>query len=159
MRNYYGKLFQNVCNKEIKCFTYNPKQDYYTMIQKHINEGYQQIIFTSAVMLSLTEHFLLFHSSILNRIEFVSEDETLNEEIRSLLERMKSNGTYWERLKSRLDFLSRYDSIDVKKIELRCPKGEGFLVTLQVNGIIIVSEKAYCPVAKEIVDVVRRVIN
>lgn len=159
MRNKYGKIFQNVHSRDVECFSYDPHQDYYAMVQNHIQNGYQQTIFTSAVMLSLAEHFLLEHAATITRIEFVSTDKTLDDEIYSILNQMNSNGAYWEVLKKRLDFLSRYDSIDIKKVEIRCNQGEGFLVTLQLNGIVIISENAYDAVAKEIKTVVRRVID
>ena len=159
MRNRYGKLFQNVQSRELECFSYNPKQDYYGMVQNHIRNGYQQTIFTSAVMLSLTEHFLLQHKAVISEIEFVSENVTLENEIHLILERMNSNRAYWGVLKDRLAFLSKYDSIDIKKIEIRCNEREGFLVTLQLNGIVIVSENAYASVTQEILQVVRRVID
>lgn len=159
MRNKYGKIFQNIRNREIVCFSYNPEQDYYAMVQKHIKEGYQQTIFTSSVMLSLAESFLLFHEAIVMNIEFVSEDESLDEEISTLIQKMKVNRAFWVVLKERLEFLSKYDSIDIKRIELKSKQGVGFLVTLQLNGIITVSENAYDIVTKSAEEVIRRVIN
>lgn len=71
---------------------------------------------------------------------------------------MKGNGAYWEILKEKLSFLSRYDSIDIKKVTIAGRDGMGFLLSLQVNGIIIVSENAYESVSDEISKIVRRVV-
>ena len=54
--------------------------------------------------------------------------------------------------------MSKYDSIDIKKVSIKSKQGNGFLLSLQVNGIFDVTENAYDLVATEICNVVRRVI-
>ena len=71
---------------------------------------------------------------------------------------MKDNGAYWEILKEKLSFLSKYDSIDIKKVSIKSRQGMGFLLSMQVNGIFDVTENVYDLVATEICNVVRRVI-
>ena len=158
MRSKYGKPFQNVLTREIECFTYDPQQKYYDMVQEASKKGYQQSIFTSSVMISLIEEFILRYNACVTKIEFLVEDIELDQDIKNLLEKMKSNGAYWEILKEKLYFLSRYDSIDIKKISIASKYGEGFLLTLQVNGIFIVSENFYDSVSTEISRIVRKVI-
>ena len=127
MRSGYGKIFQNIQTREIECFSYNPQQNYYDIVQDAAKRGYQQSIFTSSVMISLIENFLLKHNAFVMGIEFLAEDITLNQEIKVLLDKMKNNGAYWEILKEKLSFLSRYDSIDIKKVDIACKDGKGFL--------------------------------
>lgn len=158
MRSEYGKIFQNIQTREIECFSYDPQQNYYDIVQDASKRGYQQSIFTSSVMISLIEYFLLKHNALVTGIEFLVEDIVLNQEINRLLDKMKGNGAYWEILKEKLSFLSRYDSIDIKKVTIAGRDGMGFLLSLQVNGIIIVSENAYESVSDEISKIVRRVI-
>lgn len=158
MRSLYGKVFQNVQTREIECFSYTPQDNYYDLVQDASKRGYQQSIFTSSVMISLIENFLLKHNAFVMGIEFLAEDITLNQEIKVLLDKMKNNGAYWEILKEKLSFLSRYDSIDIKKVDIACKDGKGFLLSLQVNGIFIVSENAFDSVSTEIRKIVRRVI-
>lgn len=158
MRSEYGKIFQNVQTREIECFSYNPQVNYYDIVQDMSKRGYQQSIFTSSVMISLIEYFLLKHNALVIGIEFLVEDTTLDGEINILLDKMKCNGAYWEILKEKLSFLSRYDSIDIKKVNITGRDGMGFLLSLQVNGIFIVSENVYESVSDEIVKIVRRVI-
>ena len=158
MHTEYGKVFQNIRTREIVCFSYDPQQNYYDVVQDVSQKGYQQSIFTSSVMISLMEYFLLKHNIFVTAIEFLVEDTILDQEINILLGKMKDNGTYWEILKERLSFLSRYDSIDIKKVNLTSRNGMGFLLSLQVNGIFAVSENAYDSVSSEICKIVRRVI-
>ena len=158
MRNKYGKVFQNVHTREIECFPYNSQQNYYDVVQNASKRGYQQSIFTSSVMISLIEEFLLQFNAVVTEIEFLVEDADLNQEIKKLLDKMKDNGAYWEILKGRLSFLSRYDSIDIKKVNITGKKDVGFLLSLQVNGLFCVSEDAYDLVSTEINKVLRRVI-
>lgn len=159
MRSRYGKIFQNMQTREIECFFYDPQQNYYDMVQDAFKRGYQQSIFSSSVMISLIEHFLLKHNAFVTEIEFLVEDTALNQEINMLLDNLKDNGAYWEILKQKLSFLSRYDSIDMKKVNILARNSIGFLLSLQVNGIFIVSENSYDSVSNEIGRIVRRVID
>ena len=109
-------------------------------------------------MIALIEEFLLKFNAIVSEIEFLVEDEELNQEIKEILEKMKDNGAYWEILKEKLSFLSKYDSIDIKKVSIKSRQGMGFLLSMQVNGIFDVTENVYDLVATEICNVVRRVI-
>jgi hypothetical protein len=158
MRNICGKVFQNIQTRDIECFLYDPQQNYYYVVQNASKSGYQQSIFTSSVMIALIEEFLLKYNSIVTEIEFLVEDEELNQEIKKIIGQMKDNGAYWEILKDKLSFLSKYDSIDIKKVSIKSKQGNGFLLSLQVNGIFDVTENAYDLVATEICNVVRRVI-
>ena len=160
MRNLYGKVFKNTQTGEVKCFPYDPtNQNYYAFVQEANKSGFQQSIFTSSVMISIIEHFLFKHSAVLSEIEFLIEDELLNQEINNILAKMKDNAAFWSQLKERLAFLSRYDSIDIKKIKLKGFDDGGFLLTLRVNGIVVVSENAYNTLSIEISEIVRKVIN
>lgn len=158
MSNQYGKLYQNIMTKEIKCFSYNPAGDYYASVRTITELGNRQTIFTSSVMLLLIENFLLSHNASIVNIEFMEEDEELDKEIKKILSMMKTNGAYWSVLKERLAFLSRYDSVDIKCVEIRVTDGAGYLVSMRVNGIIAVSENAYDTATNEIVKVLRRVL-
>lgn len=155
MRNICGKVFQNIQTRDIECFLYDPQQNYYYVVQNASKSGYQQSIFTSSVMIALIEEFLLKYNSIVTEIEFLVEDEELNQEIKKIIGQMKDNGAYWEILKDKLSFLSKYDSIDIKKVSIKSKQGNGFLLSLQVNGIFDVTENAYDLVATEICNVVR----
>ena len=82
MRNVYGKVFQNILTRDVEYFLYDPQQNYYDVVQKASKRGYQQSIFTSSVMIALIEEFLLKFNAIVSEIEFLVEDEELNQEIK-----------------------------------------------------------------------------
>ena len=158
MHKICGKAFQNIQTGDIECFLYDPQQNYYHVVQNALRNGYQQSIFTSSVMIALIEEFLLKYNSIVTEIEFSVEHKELNQEIKKIIGQMKDNGAYWVILKDKLSFLSEYNSIDIQKVSIKSKHGNGFLLSLQANGIFDVSENAYDLVATEICNVVKRVI-
>lgn len=158
MQNICGKVFQNIQTKDIECFLYNPQQNYYDVVQNALKSGYQQSIFTPSVMIALIEEFLLKYNSIVTEIEFSVENEEVNQEIKKIIGHMKGNGAYWVILKDKLSFLSEYNSIDIQKVSIKSKQENGFLLSLQANGIFDVTANAYDLVATEICNVVRRVI-
>ena len=91
-------------------------------------------------MIKIIEHFLLKYKVQIISIEFMNQDDELHQEISDILELMKENKGYWEILKSKLSFLSENDSIEMKKVEFRNFEKTGSLFSVQVNGIIIVSD-------------------
>lgn len=158
MQNICGKVFQNIQTRNIECFVYDPQQNYYHVVQNASKNGYQQSIFTSSVMIALIEEFVLKYNSIVTEIEFSVDDEEVNQEIKKIIGKMKYNGAYWAILKDKLSFLSEYNSIDITKVSIKSKHGNGFLLSLQENGIFNVTKNAYDLVATEICNVVRQVI-
>lgn len=142
----------------MNAFFYDPQQDYYYVVQNALKGGYQQSIFTPSVMIALIEEFLLKYNSIVTEIEFSVENKELNQEIKKIIGQMKDNGAYWVILKDKLSFLSEYNSIDIQKVNIKSKQENGFLLSLQANGIFDVTENAYDLVATEICNVVRRLI-
>lgn len=155
----YGKLFQNIKEHCINSLPYNIKQDYYSYVEGNVNNGFRQVIITSEIMLAIIEHFLVNHKSKLVNIEFLVEDDELNEEINVFLKKMESNGAVWATLKERLNFVSYNDSIDIKKIELKCLEEYGFMISIQVNGIFWTSRDKFEDVSQEIIEIVQRYVK
>lgn len=153
-----GKLYQDIFLKEFRWFpSGNLADDYYAKVKTITNKGYRQIIFTSSIMLALIEHFLLSHNSCIVNIEFTKEDEELGT-IKSLLDMMKINKTYWNVLKEKLELLSKHD-IDIKRVEMKVMDNDvEYLMSIQVNGVIAVTDNAYDTVTNEIVEVVERIL-
>lgn len=60
------------------------------------------------------------------------------------------NSGYWEILKQKISFLSQNDSIELKKVSFRKLTEGGALFSIQVNGLIVVSENEYNNITKEI---------
>ena len=159
MQNTYGKLFRHATEEEVQCFSYDPQEDYYSMVNKLVDKGYQQCIFTSPIMISCIEHFLFHHSAQLLDIEFLVKDDSLKEEVHALIEKMSYNGIYWSKLKSKLEFLSNDESVDIKRVQIRCNEDMGYLLTFQVNGVVYTDSNHYESTSNEIVEIVRRVIH
>lgn len=153
MRNICGKVFQNTQTKEVKCFLYDPQKNYCYVVDTS-KSGYQQCAFKTSTMIAVIEEFLSNYNSIVTAIEFFVDDEELNQEINKIIRKMQDNGACWEILKDKLSFLSKYDSIGIKKVSIKSQQGNGFLLSLQVNGIFDVTENAYNLVATEICNVV-----
>lgn len=153
-----GKLYQDIFLKEFRWFpTGKLVDDYYAKVKTITNKGYRQIIFTSSVMLSLIEHFLLSHNSCIVNIEFTKEDEELDM-VKSLLDMMKINKTYWSVLKEKLEILSKHD-VDIKRVEMKVMDNDvEYLMSIQVNGVVAVTDNAYDTVTNEIVKVVERTL-
>lgn len=153
-----GKLYQDIFLKEFRWFpTGNLAYDYYAKVKTITNKGYRQIIFASPTMLALIEYFLLSHNSCIVNIEFTKEDEELGT-IKSLLDMMKINKTYWNVLKERLELLSKHD-IDIKRVEMKVMDNDvEHLMSIQVNGVVTVTDNAYDNVTNEIVKVVERTL-
>lgn len=159
MHSMTGKLFRRLETNSIECLQYDyGVQDYYRMVQEMINRGYRQIICTSSVMVAIIEHYLVRHNAVLISIDFLQEDDELNEEIKAIISKLRDNGAYWAILKERLEFLSKYDSIDIKQVAIKCIEGDGYIFSLKVNGLLSISENKFKSVSDEIVEVVEEVL-
>ena len=150
MHNKYGKLFKCTSTKEVTCLQYDVNQNYYAFVQDKYNEGYHQCIVTSDIMIKIMQHFVLEGNVEITSMEFMVEDEELESEISSIISLMKQNAGYWEILKQKIAFLSQNDCIEVKKANFRGLKGQGFLFSIQANGIVVISESDFDTIAKTI---------
>lgn len=154
MRNICGRVFQNTQTKEVKCFLYDSQKNYCYVVQDPSKRGYQQCAFKTSTMIAVIEEFLSNYNSIVTAIEFFVDDEELNQEIKKIIGQIKDNGACWEILKDKLSFLSKYDSIGIKKVSIKSQQGNGFLLNLYANGIFDATWDVYNLVATEICNVV-----
>ena len=72
---------------------------------------------------------------------------------------MENNSAYWQKLKEKLFFLSQNDSIEMKKVNFRSLEDRGSMFSIQVNGIIIVSDCEFDRVSKKISSIVEDCIK
>lgn len=154
-----GKLFQNIQTGKIQCFPYVLENDYYSLIKEAQNCGFRQCIITSDIMIQIIEFFMLKCKAELISIDFMIEDELLQDEINFILQKMKTNLAYWSTLKQKLFFISQNDSIDIKNIKLRCIEDKPYLLSIQVNGIINISQNAYEDVVKTVIKITEEFIK
>lgn len=122
-------------------------------------KGYNQCIVTSDIMIEIIQHFLLRGRAEITAINFMVDDSELESEIQTILLYMKKNAGYWEILKKKLSFLSQNDSIEIKKVNFRLLIGSGALFSIQVNGIVTISENEYDTISDKISNIMERCIK
>lgn len=145
-----GKFFQNTQSREIQAVPYDSNCDYYDFIREEQKAGFRQTIITSDIMIKLSEYFLTNHNTTITSIDFLVDDEELQGEISNILTSLANNGVYWTILKDKLQFLRKYDSIDIKRINFTIKEGDGILLSLYVNGVFSISENGYDEISKQI---------
>lgn len=155
----YGKLFKEVLTNEIICASYDIGQNYYIFIQDMLKKGYQQCIVTSDIMVKIMEYFILNDSVEVTSIEFMVEEDELEKEIATLLKSMKKNLGYWNILQKKISFLSENDCIEIKKVDFRKIVDAGSLFSVQVNGIVTVSDYDFDNISTSISKIVKKCIK
>lgn len=153
MVNKTGKLFRNINTDQVTAFEYVAPFDYYSFVQRKQSEGYLQCILTADIMLCIIEKYLILHNAQILEIEFMVEDEELVQETNGLLSKMKNNSFVWTALKERLHFLSVDNSIDIKRVSIKCAE-KSFILDAQVNGMFTVTNQAYNDVATDLCSIV-----
>lgn len=148
MVNKFVKIFKELSTNKVTCLEYDVNINYYSFIQQKQKEGFCQCIVTSDIMIKIMQYFVLKENTEISSIEFMVEDSDLEQDIKTTIGLMKQNAGYWEILKQRLSFLSQHDSIEMKKVSFRSLNGTGALFSVQVNGVIIVSDSAFESITK-----------
>lgn len=149
----YGKIFKNTLNNEVECVLYDKEQDYYSFIQDMLSRSYHQCIVTSNIMIKIINDLLLTKKIEISSIEFMIKESELDEEIKNIIKKMKSNLLYWNVLKDKLSFLSQNDSIEIKSVNFKTFDVVGFF-SIKANGIIIASENIFDDISKNISKIV-----
>lgn len=151
MKNLYGKIFKNFETGEHKCFKYDLHQNYYNeLIQEALEKGYQEVSFNSFEMMNFAEHLSKNKDLLVIGIEYPFEDEDLEAEINHLTRLVKRKEIDWDFFKAAIT-----DQLDeISRIKFN--GNHSFLLTIQNNGIIVVSEDAYENVANMICDILNK---
>ena len=150
-----GKLFFDISNDAVKVIDYDLSQEYYSLIKKAQENNFRQVIITSDIMIGLAEYLLTSQNSTITSISFFVDDEELQQEIDRTIKSLQNNLAYWGALKTKLDFLSKYDSIDIKEMDFN-NREQRYLAKIFVNGIICISESNYSNLASKIATFVER---
>lgn len=147
MKNLYGKIFKNTKSGKYECFLYNLEQDYNKLIQNILEKGYQEVSFNSFEMMNFAEYLSENKGLLIIGIEYPFEDEDLEDEINHLTRLVKRKEIDWDFFKAAIT-----DQLDeISRIKFN--GNHSFLLTIQNNGIIVVSEDAYENVANMICDI------
>lgn len=155
----YGKLFKNLSTNQVCCLQYDKNQNYYAFIKEMHDKGFNQCIVTSDIMIKIIQKFVLKGNIEIISIEFMVDDSELEAEISGILQAMKQNAGYWDVLKQKLKFLSQDDSIEMKKVSFRSLNGMGALFSIQVNGVMIISETEFENVSKSVSKIIEGCIK
>lgn len=132
----FWKLGENP--KQIYNIYYNDNADYYSFLQKQCDAGYRQVIISSEAMIALMKEATEKANLKVYDIELVEDDESLKNEIDSLIYMASDHKTGFNILINRLYFLSEESSIEIKRIRLngRSESKEPIDMYLQSNGIV-----------------------
>lgn len=140
------KLFkQGGKERKIISIPFSDEIEYYTFLQSQYKAGYRQIIVSSEAMIELIKFFVVHEGFVLYSIEFVEDDDELNSEINSILNRMEKNPVYTTILFDKLKFVAENSSIDIQRIKMKGRVDDKIVADfyIQSNGIIGISESAY----------------
>lgn len=160
MINKKAKLFWkfNELPKKISYLSMDDSLEYYTFLKKCHQDGFRQIIITSEIMIKLIEHFVLEAKYTIYSIEFVEEDETLNDDISALLALVATDTAYLSKLLEQLHFLSEKSSIDIKRIYFKGRNTEKQAVNffIQSNGILGIDENSFLQICEKVSNLIER---
>lgn len=144
-----GKLFFDVLKESVKVIDYDLSQEYYSLIKSAQENNCRQVIITSDIMIGLAEYLLTMEKATITNISFFVDDEELQQEIDRILKSLQNNPAYWGTLKTKLDFLSKHDSIDIKEMSFH-NISQSYFARIVVNGIISISEPKYKKLSSKI---------
>lgn len=156
MNTKFGKFFKKLSTEEISCFQYDINQNYYKLIREKQKEGFSQFIITSDLMIEIMQYFILKGNMNIISIEFMSEDEEVENEIVNILKLMEGNLAYWIELREKILFLSEKNCIEVKKVDFRNCIGGAYIFSIQVNGIIIAPKDKFNYIVKSISELIEK---
>lgn len=140
-----AKFFFDDKKGNVHCIPYNDKIDYYSFIKRYREEGYNQLIITSQIMISLIQFLVLEKNLIVYEVEFMEENIELDEKIKILLSKLKFDLSLLPYFLDELRFLEDKSSIEIKKISFkgRDEAGNAINLYIQVNGIIAINSEMY----------------
>ena len=140
-----AKFFFDDKKGNVHCIPYNDKIDYYSFIKRYREEGYNQLIITSQIMISLIQFLVLEKNLIVYEVEFMEENIELDEKIKIFLSKLKFDLSLLPYFLDELRFLEDKSSIEIKKISFkgRDEAGNAINLYIQVNGIIAINSEMY----------------
>lgn len=167
MNNINGKVFRKIANNnnnniELVVKEYNQGENYYEFLRNNKKDGLNQIIITSDIMISIIEHYVVEREFNIISIDFIIEDESLNEDINEYMKMIKEDKLKVVYLLKHLNFLTQDESIDLKAIKLKgvChEKEKSFILSIKVNGIFTIREDLFIIESTYLVNLLNGMIN
>lgn len=140
-----AKFFFDDKKGNVHCIPYNDKINYYSFIKRYREEGYNQLIITSQIMISLIQFLVHEKNLIVYEVEFMEENIELDEKIKILLSKLKADLSLLPYFLDELRFLEDKSSIEIKRLSFkgRDEVGSAINLYIQVNGIIAINSEMY----------------
>lgn len=140
-----GKVF--IKDSEVIIAPYEEGKDYYQLIRDYNEKGYEQIILTTDFMTTILKYYFIQKKYVISDIQPLDEEETeLKNKLERFVEIIKEDRDNFAYLMEELGVLAEgKNSIDIFKIELKGKNAEGIrdMISVQINGIIMVSKDSY----------------
>ncbi|MGX6400799.1 hypothetical protein ACWM0Y_07535 [Lactiplantibacillus plantarum] len=134
-----GKIFRRAdANRKLVWKVYDEnKDDYFEFIAKQNSDGLIQFIVSSRIMIELIKRLVTKENFNIKEIKFMEDDESLDTDIKELIEDVQDNSSLLIDLLEKLHCLSDDNSIDIKMIHVskRVDKSS-IVVYIQANGIV-----------------------
>lgn len=115
--------------------------DYYPFVRSKLDEGYSQIVISSAIMLNILETVFIKKEAKIVNVDLIEEDEQYKQQMEYLIASANKDRAYLHELMKELSFLSENESVEIKNINIKYRR-EGKLIDikLSVNGLIRASD-------------------
>lgn len=158
MRYKFGKIFinNNINTKLFEVIEYDPSIDYYTYIKNYRDEGYDQVIITSELMIDTLKVYFYDKKCTITHVELLEHDTQMENEIEEILNQLRIDRGYFNLLLEKLKCLIEKNSIDIRKIELQW-REDGFTTALfmQVNGLLGITDEKYDSEKDKVLDIIK----
>lgn len=150
-----AKIFKDTSNK-LTFVNYNPDtDDYFNFIAEQYNKRQlNQVIITSNIMIILIFSLVDKYKFCLERVEFMNDDDTLDNEIQNLVNNINNEENFIFLL-HKLQLLSYEQSIDILKVHLKKRyEHKSTQIKIQANGIFFIDKSNFDKYSQKILDIV-----
>lgn len=111
--------------------------DYYSFVRAKINEGHNQIIISSSIMLQVLRKMFVEKKAKIVSIDFIEDDSDYLKQMNNLIASVNKDRDYFYDLMEELSFLAEQESVEIKNIRIKYRKNEKPIdLSLSVNGLI-----------------------
>ena len=159
MKYQHGKFFKKgfPSNKELVKIEYSPaKDEYYSFVKKQREKGFGQVIVTSEMMIKIIKDYFLEKKFRIAKIEFMIEDNGLENEVNGILNKLYDDRGYFNLLVDKLMFLIEESSIDIKKIDLKGRSdNKSTSIYVQVNGVFGINENDFLEESENMIRIIK----
>ena len=150
-RKLFWKNAQNYKNVCVKTWD-ESDLDYYAFIKSIADEGFHQVAVNAEMMVGLISLIAQNSNWFISKIEMMEDDEELNAELQTLIQRTKSNRGDYIKLIDTLTELVEESSLEIKRIYIETKLSYDYEdMFIQINGL--------CGVTKIETEVEQKVTN